>query len=46
MKDAGTPYYFTFLLMLFITTKIYSFRTVACSTKFNGFTPRKAEQQI
>jgi hypothetical protein len=47
MKDAYSQYYFNFCLCYtYITTNIYSFKTVACSTKFNGFTPGKVEQQI
>ena len=46
METAVSPYYFTVFLLLYVTTNIYSFQTVACSTKFNGCTLCKAEQHI
>ena len=46
MKDAVSPYYFTVFLLLYVKTNICSFKTVACSTELNDFTPCKAEQHI
>jgi len=46
MESAVSPYYFTVFLLLYVTTSIYSFQTVAYSTKFNGFTLCNAEQHI
>ena len=34
MKNAVSPYYFKVFLLLYVTTNIYSFHSVACSTEF------------